>query len=124
MEKYWAVPPIPGRGGRSICQTFLPYATDPSTSARTRASGIPCRILPGFRGTGPVLGRCMPSGDTGKCCEVPLPHGYSLMYQLSLKGGGPCPTSRPGTMEAIVAFDRRGHPRVDDTACGLLQDLY
>ena len=50
-------------------------------------------------------------------------HVCQMMGQLSLEGAVPHTTYRLETMEAVVVLDRRGQLPVDDTSCGLPQDL-
>ena len=47
-----------------------------------------------------------------------------MMEQIILEDGGPHPPCRPESMEAVVVQDRRGQPQVDNTSCGLPQELH
>ena len=53
-----------------------------------------------------------------------LSHGCQLIGHLSLKGGCPSPTTRPENMEDVVVFYHCGQLSIDDTGCGLPQDLH
>ena len=47
-----------------------------------------------------------------------------MMEQLSLEDDGTCPTSRSETMEAVMVFYHRIQLLVDDTGCGIPQNLH
>ena len=56
--------------------------------------------------------------------EDRLTHCDHILEQLTLKGGGPCPTSRMEPMKGVVVADRRGQRTVNDNSGGFPQEIH
>ena len=72
----------------------------------------------------PSQGIVRPMGIQGNGAKELLTHGFQLMEQIIPEGGFPRPTSHTEIMEAVMVFYHHVQPPVDDTSCGLTQDLH
>ena len=116
---------IPGRGGGKV-STIIFYhpQTNPARLQELERLYSHAIYLQYVEAPVPVKGIIRLLEIQKNSVKDCLLHGFKLMEQLILEGGGPHPTSCPETMEAVVAFDLCGKIPVDDTGCVLPQDIH